>query len=48
MLVVCEHVGGFPYRSDEVHAPISPQFLDLGDFQLNLSSIRLVGACLHV
>ena len=48
MLVVSEDVDALTHRSDEIHALIGPQFLDLAYFGLNLNSIRLVGACQHV
>jgi hypothetical protein len=48
MLIMRENVGGLPHRSDEIHALIGAQFLDLGYFCLNLSRIRLIGSRHHV
>ena len=44
MLIMRKHIGRFPHRSDQIHALIDAQFLDLDYFRLNLSRIRLVGA----
>jgi hypothetical protein len=48
MLIMSEDLGRFPDRSDEVHALIRTQLLELRNFGLNLGDIRLVGARQHV